>query len=85
MAARGSKAKADARDLSRAAIIAKKLAKVAPEEDPAVVAGAIVIFATENIKRSANALPDARAYLEGMRTAIDGLLVNAFPRDEKMG
>lgn len=71
------------RDLSRAEVIAKKLAKVAPDDDPAVVAGAIVIFATENIKRSAKALPDARAYLTGMRDAIDGLLVNAFPRDEK--
>ena len=74
----GAKA-SQARDLSRAEVIAKKLAKVAPDDDPAVVAGAIVIFATENIMRSAKALPDARAYLTGMRDAIDGLLVNAFP------
>lgn len=70
------------RDLSRAEVIAKKLAKVAPEDDPAVVAGAIVIFATENIKRSAQGLSDARSYLTGMRDAIDGLLVNAFPPDK---
>jgi hypothetical protein len=70
------------RDLSRAEVIAKKLAKVAPDDDPAVVAGAIVIFATENIQRSAKSLPDARAYLTGMRDAIDGLLVNAFPPPE---
>jgi hypothetical protein len=41
-----------ARDLSRAEVIAKKLAGVAPDDDPAVVAGAIVIFATDNIRRS---------------------------------
>ena len=70
------------RDLSRAEVIAKKLAKVAPDDDPAVVAGAIVIFATENIERSAKSLPDARAYLTGMRDAIDGLLINAFPPPE---
>jgi hypothetical protein len=70
------------RDLSRAEVIAKKLAKVAPDDDPAVVAGAIVLFATENIQRSANSLPDARSYLTGMRDAIDGLLVNAFPPPE---
>jgi hypothetical protein len=78
----GAKAR-QARDLSRAEVIAKKLASVAPDDDPAVVAGAIVLFATENIKRSAKALPDARAYLTGMRDAIDGLLVNAFPPPEK--
>src|ERR1044072_2013051 len=73
------------RDLSRAEVIAKKLAKVAPDDDPAVVAGAILIFATENIKRSAQGLPDARSYLNGMRDAIDGLLVNAFPPPEEKG
>src|ERR1043166_9234030 len=82
--ATGAKAR-QARDLSRAEVIAKKLSQVAPDDDPAVVAGAIVIFATENIKRSAKALPDARAYLTGMRDAIDGLLVNAFPPPDKDG
>jgi hypothetical protein len=80
----GAKA-SHARDLSRAEVIAKKLAKVAPDDDPAVVAGAIVIFATENIKRSAKTLPDARAYLNGMRDAIDGFLINAFPPPDKTG
>ena len=59
--------------------IAQKLAKVAPDEDPARVAGAIAIFATETIKRSANNLMEARAYLDGLRAGIDGLLKNAFP------
>ena len=66
------------RDVSRSHVIARKLAQVAPDEDPARVAGAIVIFATETIKRSANTLPEARAYLDGLRTAIEGLLQNAF-------
>lgn len=66
-------------DVSRSEVIAKKLAKVAPEDDPAHVAGAIAIFATETIKRSANTLPEARAYLDGLRDGIDGLLKNAFP------
>ena len=65
-------------DVSRSHVIARKLAQVAPDEDPARVAGAIVIFATETIKRSANTLPEARAYLDGLRTAIEGLLQNAF-------
>ena len=60
-------------------MIARKLAKVAPNEDPARVAGAIAIFATETIKRSANTLGEARAYLDGLRAGIDGLLKNAFP------
>ena len=70
-------------DVSRSEVIAKKLAKVAPDDDPAHVAGAIAIFATETIKRSANTLPEARAYLDGLRDGIDGLLKNAFP--EKAG
>ena len=61
--------------------IAQKLAKVAPDEDPARVAGAIAIFATETIKRSANNLIEARAYLDGLRASIDGLLKNAFPEN----
>jgi hypothetical protein len=65
-------------DVSRSHVIARKLAQVAPDEDPARVAGAIVIFATETIKRSAKTLPEARAYLDGLRTAIEGLLQNAF-------
>lgn len=70
---------AAARDLARSRAIAAKLAKVAPEEDPARVAGAIAIFATATIKRSANNLIEARAYLDGLRAGIDGLLKNAFP------
>ena len=64
--------------MSRAETIARKLAKVAPDEDPAHVAGAIAIFATETIKRSANNLMEARAYLDGLKNGIDGLLKNAF-------
>ena len=67
------------RDMARSELIARKLAKVAPDEDPAHVAGAIAIFATETIKRSASNLLEARAYLDGLRTGIDGLLKNAFP------
>lgn len=67
------------RDMARSELIARKLAKVAPNEDPAHVAGAIAIFATETIRRSANNLIEARAYLDGLRTGIDGLLKNAFP------
>jgi len=52
---------------------------VAPDEDPARVAGAIAIFATETIKRSASNLMEGRAYLDGLRAGIDGLLKNAFP------
>ncbi|TMJ06227.1 MAG: hypothetical protein E6G97_00760 [Alphaproteobacteria bacterium] len=70
---------AAARDVTRTKSIAQKLAKVAPDEDPARVAGAIAIFATETIKRSANNLMEARAYLDGLRAGIDGLLKNAFP------
>jgi hypothetical protein len=70
--------KAEVREVSRAETIARKLAKVAPEEDPAHVAGAIAIFATETIKRSANNLMEARAYLDGLKNGIDGLLKNAF-------
>ena len=76
-------AKSAARDVSRSEVIAKKLAKVAPDDDPAHVAGAIAIFATETIKRSANTLPEARAYLDGLRDGIDGLLKNAFPEKPK--
>jgi stage V sporulation protein SpoVS len=68
----------EVREVSRAETIARKLAKVAPEEDPAHVAGAIAIFATETIKRSANNLMEARAYLDGLKNGIDGLLKNAF-------
>jgi len=67
------------RDMARSELIARKLAKAAPDEDPAHVAGAIAIFATETIKRSASNLPEARAYLDGLRAGIDGLLKNAFP------
>jgi len=70
--------KAEVREVSRAETIARKLGKVAPEEDPAHVAGAIAIFATETIKRSANNLMEARAYLDGLKNGIDGLLKNAF-------
>lgn len=76
---RKNRVTAAARDLARTRSIAHKLAKVAPEEDPARVAGAIAIFATETIKRSANNLIEARAYLDGLRAGIDGLLKNAFP------
>ena len=72
---------AAARDVARTEQLARKLAKVAPEEDPARVAGAIAIFATETIKRSANSLGEARAYLDGLRAGIDGLLKNAFPEN----
>ena len=73
--------KAEVREVSRADAIARKLAKVAPEDDPAQVAGAIAIFATETIKRSANNLMEARAYLDGLKDGIDGLLKNAFADD----
>jgi hypothetical protein len=58
--------------------LSRKLNKVAPDEDSAVVAGAIVLFAAEVIKRSSGNVLEARAYLEGMRNAIDGLIANAF-------
>jgi hypothetical protein len=73
------------RDMSRSELIARKLAKVAPDEDPAHVAGAIAIFATETIKRSASNLSEARAYLDGLREGIDGLLKNAFPEKPEGG
>lgn len=80
------KARASARrDMSRSELIARKLAKVAPDEDPAHVAGAIAIFATETIKRSASNLSEARAYLDGLREGIDGLLKNAFPEKAESG
>lgn len=80
----GIKRRASAdREVARSELIARKLAKVAPDEDPAHVAGAIAIFATETIKRSANNLMEARAYLDGLRDGIDGLLKNAFA--EKTG
>jgi len=66
------------RDLSRSQIIARKLKQAAGNEDPAHVAGAIVIFATETIQRSASNLLEARGYLDGIRGAIDGLLKNAY-------
>jgi len=69
------------RDVARTEVLARKLAKVAPDEDPARVAGAIAIFATETIKRSANNLLEARAYLDGLRAGIDGLLKNAYPEN----
>ena len=79
-AASRRKARASARrDMSRSELIARKLARVAPDDDPAHVAGAIAIFATATIKRSANNLSEARAYLDGLRVGIDGLLKNAFP------
>ena len=65
-------------DLSRSQVIADKLKRAAGKEDPAHVAGAIVIFATETIRRSATTLLEARGYLDGIRGAIDGLLKNAF-------
>lgn len=67
------------RDFAQSESIARKLAKVAPDDDPALVAGAIAIFAAATIKRSANNLIEARAYLDGLRAGIDGLLLNVFP------
>ena len=75
------RSRASLRDVSSSESIARKLAKVAPNEDPAQIAGAIAIFAAETIKRSAGNLMEARAYLEGLRTGIDGLLRNAFPEN----
>jgi hypothetical protein len=77
------RSRASLRDVSSSELIARKLAKVAPNEDPAQVAGAIAIFAAETIKRSAGTLMEARAYLEGLRTGIDGLLRNAFPESTR--
>jgi hypothetical protein len=67
--------------MSRSQVIAEKLSKAAGREDPEHVAGAIVIFATETIQRSASSLAEARGYLDGMRGAIDGLLKNVFKED----
>jgi hypothetical protein len=72
-----------ASELARTELLARKLAKVAPDEEPAQVAGAIAIFAAETIKRSASTLIEARAYLDGLRAGIDGLLLNAFPEGGK--
>jgi hypothetical protein len=68
----------DIKNYKQSLALANKLNKVAPGEDDAVVAGAIVLFATEVIKRSSSNAQEARAYLEGMRSAIDGFLANAF-------
>ena len=68
----------DIKNYKQSLALANRLNKVAPDEDDAVVAGAIVLFAAEVIKRSSGNVLEARAYLEGMRTAIDGLLANAF-------
>ena len=62
--------------------LAHRLANVAPNEDPARVAGAIAIFATRTIERSATNLREARAYLDGLRGAIDGLLRDRFTDSE---
>jgi len=59
--ARPKRASAAARDMASSEMIARKLAKVAPDEDPAHVAGAIAIFATETIKRSAQQISKRRA------------------------
>jgi hypothetical protein len=71
-----------AREVSDVEMLARKLAKVAPDEDPARVAGAIAIFATHTIERSASNLQEARAYLDGLRGAIDGLLRDRFADDK---
>jgi hypothetical protein len=67
-----------AREFARSQAISRKLAKVAPNDDAAIVAGAIVLFAAEVIRGSSENLLQARSYLDGMRVAIDNLLVNAF-------
>ena len=68
----------DIKSYKQSLALSNRLNKVAPDEDDAVVAGAIVLFAAEVIKRSSGNVLEARAYLEGMRSAIDGLLANAF-------
>ena len=73
----------DRRELSRAEHLAKQMLKLTRDDDPAIAAGAVVIFAAENIKRSAKTLPEARGYLDATRVAIDGLLLNAFPPGAK--
>jgi hypothetical protein len=70
-----------AREVSDVEVLARKLADVAPDEDPARVAGAIAIFATQTIERSADNLQEARAYPDGLRGAIDGLLRDRFAED----
>ena len=65
-------------DFARSKKISEKLARVAPDEDPAIVAGAIVLFAAQVIQASSNDLLEARSYLDGMRVAIDNLLNTAF-------
>ena len=65
-------------DYARIKSISVDLARVAPNDDPAVIAGAIVLFAAEIIRISSKDLLEARAYLDGMQGAIDQLLVNAF-------
>lgn len=77
----GSKVPAE---FARSQTISRKLAKVAPNEDPAIVAGAIVMFAADVIKSSSADLREARAYLEGMRQAIDGLLAHALAPPAKV-
>jgi len=71
-----------ARDYARSQAISRKLAKVAPDDDPAIVAGAVVLFAAQIIRDSSANLLQARSYLDGMRVAIDNLLVNTFAAKE---
>src|ERR1043166_2013249 len=71
------------REISDVEKLARRLANVAPEEDPARVAGAIAIFAARTIERSAENLQEARAYLDGLKDAIDGLLRYHFDRDKQ--
>jgi hypothetical protein len=71
------------RELSRAEHLARQMLKLTRDEDPAIAAGAVVVFAAENIKRSAKTLREARGYLDATRVAIDGLLLNAFPPGAK--
>ena len=72
-----------ANDFARSKKISEKLARAAPDEDPAIVAGAIVLFAAEVIRSSSKDLLEARSYLEGMRVAIDNLLNTAFSETAK--
>src|SRR5262245_2137581 len=68
----------DIQNYKQSLALCRQLNKVAPDEDDAVVAVAIVLFAADVIKRSSGNVLEARAYLEGMRSAIDGLIANAF-------
>jgi hypothetical protein len=70
--------KAAAREVARTRLLASEFAKVAPDEDQALIAGAIAIFAAEIIKRSSSNLLQARGYLYDLRDSIEGLLKNAF-------